>query len=155
MVQQHRLLRRYKNMSTRSVIGKLQSDGQVKYIYCHSDGRPSWNGKMLVAHYMDPERVDLLLELGSLSSLDAELGSKHDFDKPPKGQCNVYGRDRGENDAEACFAKNEEAFFDTKSLQFGGIEYAYLFKDGVWHVHVVYGQHEHRFISLETYFSMS
>jgi hypothetical protein len=72
----------------------LQPDGSILAVYCHWDGYPSHNGKILNAHYTERSKVQELMDLGDLSSLGPEIGEKHNFDAPPKGQCNAYGRDR-------------------------------------------------------------
>ena len=35
-------------MSTPSFIGVLYKEGIIKFVYCHSDGYPSYLGKMLL-----------------------------------------------------------------------------------------------------------
>jgi hypothetical protein len=113
-------------MATRSHIGKQLPNGQIKYIYCHFDGYPEHNGKILKEHYIDESKVDQLLELGDLSVLGEEIREKQDFDnrssQNPKW-CLAYGRDRGESDVEA----------RTSLLrQFMDQEYNYVFADGKW-----------------------
>jgi hypothetical protein len=84
-------------MSTRSNIAILNNDGSIEAIYCHWDGYPSHNGKILLDHYMSAKKVRALLALGDISILGAEIGEKHDFDQPaPEGVVTAYGRDRGE-----------------------------------------------------------
>ena len=95
-------------MSTRSNIGIINRDGSVEMIYCHWDGYPSNNGKLLLNHWASEARVRELLALGDLSSLGEEIGEKHNFDFQMKlnpedagyqrseKMCNCYLRDRGE-----------------------------------------------------------
>ncbi len=87
-------------MSTHSFICKEKADHTYTGIYCHWDGYPSYNGRMLVKHYNTPQSVDALLALGDLSSLGPRLapkkGQKHTFDTPADGVCVAYHRDRGE-----------------------------------------------------------
>lgn len=85
-------------MSTRSNIGIINRNGTVEMVYCHNDGYPSYNGWLLLEHWSNEDKVRELLALGSLSSLDKEIGKKHGFDYEdhPVGQCTFYGRDRGE-----------------------------------------------------------
>ena len=86
-------------MSTRSHIGKKQPDGTIKYIYCHWDGYPEHNGKLLKEHYTDEAKIDALLELGDISVLGEEIGEEQDFDRQETHNskwCLAYGRDRGE-----------------------------------------------------------
>ena len=83
-------------MGTRSTIAIEYADGTVEAVYCHWDGYLSYNGKILQEHYSDPFKLQRLIGLGGVSSLAPEIGTKHSFDNPPKGQCNIYNRDRGE-----------------------------------------------------------
>lgn len=123
-------------MGTRSSIGIQNEDGSVTAIYCHWDGYPSYNGRVLVDHYSDEAKVRELMALGDISSLDAEIGTKHDFDKAPKGECNAYGRDRGEKDCEAKQFDSAKLYY--ANFPYGEIEYAYLFKNGEWTVRGTY-----------------
>lgn len=57
-------------MATRSLIGKYTNNNTTwEYIYCHWDGYPENNGKILIENYTTEEYVDKLLELGDLVSL--------------------------------------------------------------------------------------
>lgn len=56
-------------MSTRSRIGIRNKDNTITSIYCHWDGYPEWNGKMLLTHYTKLEDVKKLIQLGNLSTL--------------------------------------------------------------------------------------
>lgn len=56
-------------MSTHSYIGYVMEDGTVKYIYCHSDGDPSWVGRILENFYTQKESVKDLINLGDISRL--------------------------------------------------------------------------------------
>lgn len=93
-------------MSTPSFIGVLCKEGIIKFVYCHSDGYPSYLGKMLLEHYNTPELATALVDLGSLSMVRERLapdeGETHRFDKPvrhgPKGGITTaYHRDRGDD----------------------------------------------------------
>jgi hypothetical protein len=132
-------------MATRSKIGMLQPDGSILAVYCHWDGYPSHNGKILNAHYTERSKVQELMDLGDLSSLGPEIGEKHDFDAPPKGQCNAYGRDREEG-GEADHYLNEAEFL--KSVKDSWGQWAYLFTpEGKWLVNDCYG--DPQFLPLE------
>ena len=91
-------------MGTRSTIAIQNEDGTVTGIYCHWDGYLSHNGDILQKFYTTEEKVRALIALGDLSSLGEQIGSKHDFNNAPDGECNAYGRDRGETniDAKTC-----------------------------------------------------
>jgi len=61
------------------------------------NGYPSNNGRILLDHYQDEDKIDTLLSLGALSSLGPEIGEQHDFeDKARSEWCMAYCRDRGE-----------------------------------------------------------
>jgi hypothetical protein len=92
-------------MATRSNIAYKTIDGKIRSIYCHWDGYPEHNGKMLLDNYQDAAKIKSLIELGSLSSLREELGEQHPFDRDYKNPelpltdnwCLAYHRDRGED----------------------------------------------------------
>lgn len=111
-------------MATRSTISMQRSDGSVAQIYCHWDGYPSHNGRILLKHYNRAELVEQLIALGDLSSLGDRIGSQHDFDHAPEGECNAYGRDRGESDCEA------RVYGSYRQIQ--RVSYNYLWSDGQW-----------------------
>ena len=113
-------------MATRSHIGKRNLDGTVDYIYCHWDGYPSYNGVILKDHYTTMDKVNELIELGDLSSLNKNIGSKHDWSNPPEDECNAYGRDRGEKRAGA----RNKLFQDL--LNDDNVDYVYVFDGDYW-----------------------
>jgi hypothetical protein len=93
-------------MATRSTIAKVERDGSVTSIYCHWDGYPANNGKLLLENYQDEQVVNDLLAGGSLSSLGKVIGEKHPFDwrsddaeaeKKYGAMCLYYHRDRDES----------------------------------------------------------
>jgi hypothetical protein len=133
-------------MATRSTISIKEGD-KFKTIYCHWDGYPSNNGKILLEHYQDEEKVKKLISLGDISSLAPLVepngetvhkkkdwenggylefpGKPHNFETPHHGVVVAYGRDRGED--------NIKAREYTKATGIKeGEEYDYLFADGVW-----------------------
>ena len=114
-------------MGTRSHIGIENQDGTVRYIYCNWDGYPDHNGKILIENYFLADKINELLDLGDISSLAPEIGEKHDFDNPPKNQCNVYGRDRGENNTKSRTVGDIDQF-----LKLADEDYTYLFRNGKW-----------------------
>ena len=122
-------------MSTRSMIGKLNEDGSVTAIYCHFDGYPSHNGKILNEHYTDEKKVDELLALGSLSILAANVHPdpevEHKFGgNVQEGVCLAYHRDRGEDWNQADYV-NEKQFRQNAGNDCWA-NYTYLFKDNAW-----------------------
>jgi hypothetical protein len=118
-------------MGTRSRIAIANADGTFTSIYCHWDGYPSGVGKTLRDHYKDEAKVKQLIALGDLSSLGAEIGTKHNFDNNPEGECNAYKRDRREKDVDAMTSADFEVL--TALTQECGGEYLYVFKGGGWY----------------------
>lgn len=112
-------------MTTRSTIS-LQTEKGIKTIYCHWDGYPSHHMPILEECYNTFKKVEALINLGNLSSLDRsiECPEGHSFDKAIEGYCVAYGRDRGEEDQEAivCFHITD---IDRQ-------DYNYLFKNNEW-----------------------
>lgn len=137
-------------MSTQSFIGVLCKEGIIKFVYCHSDGYPSYLGKMLLEHYNTPELATALVDLGSLSMVRERLasdeGEMHTFDTPvrhgPKGGVTTaYHRDR-DDDLEIdsivvdtpVVLKNAETLF-WNILKEENITYGYLYNvaDKLWY----------------------
>lgn len=115
-------------MATRSTIAIEYADGTVGQIYCHWDGYLAHNGQLLLQYYSNPFVLRDLIDLGDISSLGKNIGSKHPFSqfraKDPAlsdeenarldaelkadyeaakaaGATTFYGRDRGETGCEA------------------------------------------------------
>jgi hypothetical protein len=105
----------------------------IRMVYCHSDGYLKYNGRILLEHYQDPDKINQLLDLGDLSELGPEIGEKWNFNEWPakpghENWTRAYGRDRGEKGVKARTYKVED-----KPLQsFLEQEYLYLWKDGAW-----------------------
>lgn len=57
-------------MATRSTIGIIDSKGKEKRIYCHNDGYLSNNGEILLKYWNSADKVNELMEFGSISSLE-------------------------------------------------------------------------------------
>jgi len=125
-------------MATRSLIGKLNSDNTVSYIYCHFDGYPEHNGVILQEHYSTPFKVDHLLALGDLSVLGEVIGEKQDFNNYStrnNNWCLAYGRDRGESGVEMRTVSQDE-FFNSRDY----VDYLYLYNnDFEWECFNTYG----------------
>lgn len=119
-------------MSTRSNIAMVNPDGKTaQRIYCHWDGYPSWNGRILLNHYKDEKKIKKLINLGNISSLAPEIGSKHDFDDRDEW-VSAYHRDRDEkwNEVKPQTVKlNPRNGWEAHCQQ----EYLYLWKNGQWY----------------------
>jgi len=118
-------------MSTRSLIGRKLEDGKIEFIYCHWDGYPKHNGKILLNHYTDEKKIKELINLGDLSSLAEEIGEKHDFDVKDIifKWCMAYGRDRGELNTEKRIVNSLDNFLGIDSWQ----DFYYLYQDNEWY----------------------
>ena len=105
-------------MATRSTISLEFADGTIGQVYCHWDGYLSNNGKMLMEYYSNPFILRDLIDLGSLSSLRPQIGTKHPFSMYEakmtqdeyanlyRDMCTFYERDRGEGSADATYFKD-------------------------------------------------
>ena len=116
-------------MATRSYIGIRNSDDSVEYIYCHCDGYPSHNGRILTEHYNELDKVKALVALGDLSRLGREIGGKQDFnDRYSQNEdwCLAYGRDRGENNTSARSDRFKRVVTDEN------VDYVYVFDGECW-----------------------
>lgn len=119
-------------MSTRSVICKETLNKTYVGIYCHHDGYPLWVGKTLLDHYSDRDRVEKLLHLGDLSSLEEKIEPDadkiHTFDNPQGDVCVAYHRDRGEELRQARPIKLDKAH----EVYWAEFMYVYM-QDGTWY----------------------
>jgi len=80
----------------------------------------------------DSDIVNQLMNLGDLSSLNEKLypddSKPHTFQNQQEDVCVAYGRERNESDVDCKIFKDISDF-----EKFGsGVDYQYLFEDGVW-----------------------
>jgi hypothetical protein len=121
-------------MATRSRIGIKLENGYVRSIYAHWDGYPSGNGNILFNYYTDVTKINQLLDLGDVSSLQKEIAPPeeliefHSFENPVENVTTFYHRDRGEREHPAQISTEKQFYVDLSE------EYNYLFKDGKWFV---------------------
>src|SRR5882672_10337944 len=118
-------------MGTRSDIIVHRADGRWHRIYCYWDGYLSHNGKILFDHYATQAQAEALVALGDMSSL-APRHTKpkgHSFNKPVKGYCVYYGRDRGESDVSGTIADTLAACWPVEDTW---TEFTYVWDDGQW-----------------------
>lgn len=126
-------------MGTRSTIAYREGD-KIRAVYCHWDGYPSYNGRILQDHYQEARKIGQLIQLGDLSSLGAELGEQHSFDDRidaetlAETRCTFYARDRGESDVGAREFDDIPSWLDHYSWS----DYAYLWNGREWLVHDCY-----------------
>jgi hypothetical protein len=70
-------------MATHSLIGNLNPNGSVSFIWCKHDGGLHRVGKHLAQCYDTPDKLAALMKLGDLLALGPDIGTKHP--KPPSG----------------------------------------------------------------------
>jgi hypothetical protein len=133
-------------MGTRSRIGYELPDHSVVSSYCHWDGYPEHNGRILVQQYLNRDDVQELIDGGSMSSLrtrgtwesgpslrdeqgeyicdsEGNIMSQNDRDPQP-----LYHSERGDGEEPTL-----TSFDEFVSGKLGGEEYAYLFDlNGNW-----------------------
>ena len=118
-------------MSTRSMIGIEGEDGKIRAVYCHWDGYLEHNGRILLNNYVDRDKIEELVNLGSLSFLSEEIGEKHKFETAVdehRNWCCAYHRDRGD-DLDISEYNDQKDYIRIKDWT----EFWYLFtKDGEW-----------------------
>ncbi len=115
-------------MATRSFIARTTKSG-YEGVYCHWDGYLEGVGSGLLEHYMDPDKIALLLSYGDISSLGADIGGQHDFmDRKNGSETTYYGRDRGETGSHIKPRQFRKRDTLLKCAAGMGCEYVYLFE---------------------------
>jgi len=121
-------------MATRSTIAVEHADGTVSQVYCHWDGYLTHNGQILVDHYDTQEKAELLVSLGSISSLRPKCipapAKTHSSINPQDDVTTYYGRDNGEPFVKPSHYPTVDNY--KRNLQCE--EYDYLFTEGQWEV---------------------
>ena len=128
-------------MSTHSHIGIKTEDGNIRSIYCHNEGGVDGVGKTLNEHYTSPEKINALMDLGSVFNIRSEIGEKHScgergkFEalKQPNQIWNnwtlAYHRDRGD----ALKQNNHKGMHDfVQGALNSWAEFVYLWDNGEW-----------------------
>ena len=125
-------------MATRWTVGKVLEDGTIRSVYGHWDGYPDGVGAMLKAHYTDPAKIDRLLDMGDISSLDEQIGApteQNPFENRTPGITCFYGRDRGETGINALTHADEHEWIGFRKGNW--CEYGYLWDGNTWHTYVI------------------
>lgn len=119
-------------MATRSTIAIRIDRTTIQSIYCHWDGYPNHNGKILLEHYTDPKKIQKLIALGNLSTLAKNIGTKHEFERGALDECTAYGRDREQPGQEPMTHDSIKEWKEVR--QNWGCEYGYLYypETGKW-----------------------
>ena len=112
-------------MGTRSRIGIQLQDQSIVSVYCHYDGYPAFNGKVLRDNYDTVEKVKELIDGGNMSCTWTNAGWSNET-LPESGA--LYYTSRGESleDNAPRLDEDMEEFFSD------GEEYSYIFRNGNW-----------------------
>jgi len=122
---QNRLSHTSLTMGTRSRIGIQFSDNSVLSVYCHWDGYPSFNGKVLREFYNTKEKASELINGGNISSLHTNVGWNNET-LPETGP--QYYTSRGES-----IEENAPTLHDSMmNFLEDGEEFGYVFANGEW-----------------------
>ena len=109
-------------MATRSRIGLQLSDDSIVSVYCHYDGYPEFNGRVLRTHFDTIEKVRELIDGGDMSCTRTNAGWNNET-LPEVGP--LYYSTRGED----CPPRHDETmteFFNN------GEEFGYIYQNGEW-----------------------
>lgn len=129
-------------MSTRSTIGIIDSKGKEKRIYCHNDGYLNHNGELLLKYWNSADKVNELMEFGSISSLE-KYPHVTVLGQPPKDkrQHRYLMSVRWE--------KNDINPMNVGGNLAGKEEYNYTWKNGRWYVEFWDEDGKHQNLPLE------
>ena len=108
-------------MGTRSRIGIQLKDNSVLSVYCHYDGYPSFNGRVLREFYDTKEKVEQLIDGGDMSCTWTNAGWSNET-MPEMGA--LYYTSRGES-LESNAPRHDESIFDFLEKE-NNEEYAYI-----------------------------
>ncbi len=114
-------------MSTPCAIGIELPDGKVKAVRCHWDGYVAGAGAVLGGWYTDAAKVEALLKLGELATVEPELD-----------KCEAYHRDYGAKLKRPVRFKNIEDYRYNGRGKLNAC-YLYIYRNGKWYVFGVAG----------------
>ena len=99
-------------MGTRSRIGIQLKDDSILSVYCHWDGYPSYNGRILRDNYNTVDKVRELIDGGNISALHTNAGWNNET-LPKTGP--LYYTMRGESidSNEPELSKNQSEYLET------------------------------------------
>ena len=108
-------------MGTRSRIGIQLKDNSVLSVYCHYDGYPEFNGRVLREHYNTSEKVADLINGGNMSCTWTNAG----WNNETLTECGpLHYTSRGES-LESNAPRYDESIFDFLEKE-NNEEYAYI-----------------------------
>jgi len=119
-------------MGTRSRIGIQLSDDSILSVYCHYDGYPSFNGKVLREFYNTKEKASELINGGDMSCTWTNAGWTNET-LPESGPLHYTSRGESIDMNAPRLDKDMEEFFTDNE------EYSYVFTSAGW---VCYNMHQ-------------
>ena len=108
-------------MGTRSRIGIQLKDNSILSVYCHYDGYPEFNGRVLRDHYNTTDKVRKLIDGGDMSCTWTNAGWSNET-LPEMGP--LHYTSRGES-LESNAPRYDESIFDFLEKE-NNEEYAYI-----------------------------
>ena len=116
-------------MGTRSRIGIQLKDDSILSVYCHYDGYPSFNGKVLREFYNTKEKVSQLINGGNMSCTWTNAGWNNET-LPEMGPLHYTMRGESIESNAPELSKDHGEYL--KMSANADEEYSYLFADGEW-----------------------
>jgi hypothetical protein len=118
-------------MGTRSRIGIQLKDDSILSVYCHYDGYPSFNGKVLREFYNTKEKASELINGGDMSCTWTNAGWTNET-LPESGPLHYTSRGESiEMNAPRLDKDMEEFFTDNE-------EYSYVFTSAGWVCYIMH-----------------
>ena len=108
-------------MGTRSLIGKQLKDGSILGVYCHYDGYPEFNGRILRDKFDTADKVSKLIDGGDMSCTWTNAGWQNET-LPESGPLHYTAR--GES-LESNAPRLDDSIFDFLDKK-NNEEYAYI-----------------------------
>ena len=112
-------------MGTRSRIGKQLADGSILSVYCHYDGYPEFNGRVLRDYFSSDDKVSELIDGGDMSCTWTNAGWNNET-LPESGP--LHYTSRGES------IVNNAPIIHDSLMDFieNGEEFGYVFTSAGW-----------------------
>ena len=112
-------------MGTRSRIGKQLADGSILSVYCHYDGYPEYNGRVLREYFSSADKVSELIDGGNMSCTWTNAGWGNET-LSESGPLHYTSRGESLESNAPRLDKDMEEFFSE------GEEYSYVFTSSGW-----------------------
>jgi hypothetical protein len=123
-------------MGTRSFISIKHKDNTYSGVYCHWDGYPEWNGKILKEDYQARSKVVDLIDGGDISSLKTKTtwdsAFVNDEYNNTREEQPLYYYERGETDENIIYPKHFKNYQQMyKYAKNSDCDFIYIFDDTV------------------------